>query len=152
MGGSDDEWALESQVCFALDAANRACAALYRILLHDAHLTHTQYLVMAVLWERDNVSVKELGNALRLESGTLSPLLKRLEAAGHVRRRRHPLDERSVRVHITREGAALQERLRSVPRRIAASMDMDEAALVDLRDRLDQLITAFDATTASLRR
>src|SRR3989442_3417550 len=103
-----DGLGLDDQLCFALYAASRAVTAAYRPLLAELDLTYPQYLVMLVLWERGSGTVKELGDALELDYGTLSPLLKRLEAAGLVHRERRPEDERSVRVALTAGRAALR--------------------------------------------
>jgi DNA-binding transcriptional ArsR family regulator len=94
---------LDDQLCFALYAASRAVTARYRPLLDELGLTYPQYLVLLVLWEQDSISVRDLGAALQLESSTLSPLLKRLEAAGLLRRERRPDDERSVAIRLTDE-------------------------------------------------
>ncbi|MDO0927455.1 MarR family transcriptional regulator [Streptomyces sp. TG1A-8] len=136
---------LDRQICFSLHAASRAFNGVYRVVLGDLGLTYPQYLVMLVLWERDDLSVKKLGEHLRLDSGTLSPLVKRLEGAGLVRRERSARDERSVRVRLTGEGAALRERAVEVPRRIAAATGFGLAEIGELRERLDRLTTALDA-------
>ncbi|MEU7424258.1 MarR family winged helix-turn-helix transcriptional regulator [Streptomyces sp. NPDC048362] len=143
---------LDSQVCFSLHAASRAFNGVYRVILKDLGLTYPQYLVMLVLWEQGDLPVKKLGERLRLDSGTLSPLVKRLEGAGLVRRERSARDERSVWVRLTEEGAGLRERAREVPRRIAAATGFDPAEIGDLRERLDQLTTALDAAAASQAR
>ncbi|KQX81574.1 MULTISPECIES: MarR family winged helix-turn-helix transcriptional regulator [Streptomyces] len=115
---------LRDQLCFALYAASRAVTARYRPLLDELGLTYPQYLVMLVLWERDAVSVRDLGAALQLESSTLSPLLKRLEANGLVRRERRADDERSVAVRLTGAGVDLRERARAVPLVIGDAMGL----------------------------
>ncbi|MEG3631752.1 MarR family winged helix-turn-helix transcriptional regulator [Streptomyces poriticola] len=135
---------LDRQICFSLNAASRAFGGVYRVLLRDLGLTYPQYLVMLVLWEHGELPVKQLGEHLRLDSGTLSPLLKRLEAAGLVRRERSASDERSVRVRATEEGAALRERALEVPRRIAAATGFGLEEIEDLRSRLDRLTSALD--------
>jgi DNA-binding MarR family transcriptional regulator len=112
---------LEDQLCFALYAASRAVTARYRPLLDQLGLTYPQYLVMLVLWGQGSVSVRQLGTSLQLESSTLSPLLKRLEANHLIRRERRADDERSVAVHLTETGAALRERASAIP------LAMDEA-------------------------
>ncbi|UJA08565.1 MarR family transcriptional regulator [Streptomyces collinus] len=140
---------LDRQICFSLHAASRAFNGVYRVILKDLGLTYPQYLVMLVLWERDDLPVKKLGEQLRLDSGTLSPLVKRLEAAGLVRRERSAEDERSVRVRLTEEGAALRERALEVPRRIAAATGFEVAEIGELRERLDQLTSALDAAALS---
>ncbi|MET9608218.1 MarR family transcriptional regulator [Streptomyces sp. NPDC006512] len=136
---------LDGQICFALNAASRAFGGLYRVVLKDLGLTYPQYLVMLVLWEHGTMPVKQLGQHLRLDSGTLSPLLKRLEAAGLIRRERSVEDERSVHAVLTEEGAALRERAVEVPRRIAAATGFDLAEIRDLQTRLGRLTAALDA-------
>ncbi len=106
---------LDHQVCFSLHAASRAFGGFYRQALKDLGLTYPQYLVMLVLWEDGPLPVKAIGERLHLDSGTLSPLLKRLEAAGLVRRERSRQDERSVVVELTDDGVRLRERALSIP-------------------------------------
>src|SRR3954452_6716537 len=118
---AEDFLRLDEQICFSLNAASRAFGGVYRVLLRDLGITYPQYLVMLVLWEHGELPVKKVGEHLRLDSGTLSPLLKRLEAAGLVRRERSADDERSVTVHLTEDGAALRERALQVPLRISAA-------------------------------
>ncbi|WP_037675285.1 MarR family winged helix-turn-helix transcriptional regulator [Streptomyces griseus] len=143
---AEENWLrLDRQICFSLQAASRAFNGVYRVVLKDLGLTYPQYLVMLVLWEQGALPVKKLGEHLRLDSGTLSPLLKRLEAAGLVRRERSARDERSVEVRPTEEGAALRERALQVPRRIAAATGFDLDEIRDLRERLDQLTGALDS-------
>jgi DNA-binding MarR family transcriptional regulator len=137
-----NELALDRQVCFALYSASRAVIRMYRPLLDELGLTYPQYLVLLVLWERGEVTVKDLGAALELDSGTLSPLLKRLESAGMVRRRRAAGDERSVVVETTAEGQALRERAKSVPRQIGCATGLAGADLDGFRAQL-RAITAF---------
>jgi DNA-binding MarR family transcriptional regulator len=139
---------LDHQICFSLHAASRAFGSVYRVLLKDLGLTYPQYLVMLVLWEHGELPVKRIGEHLRLDSGTLSPLLKRLEATGYVRRARSPEDERSVTVGLTDAGAALREQAVCVPQRIveASDLSLDEAAA--LQSLLARVTTALD--TAAL--
>ncbi|MER6183153.1 MarR family transcriptional regulator [Streptomyces sp. NPDC001652] len=120
----DGSLLLDDQLCFALYAASRAVTARYRPLLDALQLTYPQYLVMLVLWEQDSISVRDLGTALQLESSTLSPLLKRLEANGLLRRERRPEDERSVSLTLTDAGAALRERAQTVPVAIGDAMGL----------------------------
>ncbi|MGW2825049.1 MarR family winged helix-turn-helix transcriptional regulator [Streptomyces sp. NPDC001443] len=136
---------LDRQICFSLHAASRAFNGVYRVLLKDLGLTYPQYLVMLVLWERGDLPVKKLGSFLRLDSGTLSPLLKRLEAAGLVTRERSARDERSVEVRLTGAGLALREQALQVPQRIAAATGFGLDEIRDLHERLDRLTTALDA-------
>ncbi|WP_254878974.1 MarR family winged helix-turn-helix transcriptional regulator [Streptomyces sp. NA04227] len=135
---------LDRQICFSLHAAARAFNGVYRVLLKDLGLTYPQYLVMLVLWEQGELPVKRLGEELRLDSGTLSPLLKRLESGGLVTRERSARDERSVEIRLTEEGEALRERALLVPRTIAEATGFDMGEMRELRGSLDRLITALD--------
>ena len=116
---------LDEQLCFALYAASRAVRSRYRDLLADLGLTYPQYLVMLVLWREGPTSVRGLGEHLMLDSGTLSPVLKRLEGAGLVVRRRGVPDERSVEVSLTPAGTRLRERAEAVPPRMAATIGLE---------------------------
>ena len=109
---------VESQLCFALYSTLHAVGRIYAEILPDLDLTYPQYLVMLVLWEQDGVSVKEIGRRLHLDSGTLTPLLRRLEAAGLLVRERSPSDERQRRIALTPKGAGLKEAARTVPERL----------------------------------
>ncbi|ONI82257.1 MarR family transcriptional regulator [Saccharothrix sp. ALI-22-I] len=130
---------LDDQLCFALYAASRAVTARYRPLLDDLGLTYPQYLVMLVLWERGSVPVKDLAAALQLDYGTLSPLLKRLESAGLIRRERRPDDERSVRIVLTGHGDELRERAKDVPPAIGDAMNLGQEDTARLRALLRTL-------------
>ncbi|XRQ09553.1 MarR family winged helix-turn-helix transcriptional regulator [Actinomadura welshii] len=149
-GTADDELLkLDAQVCFALHAASRAFDTLYRIRLRDLGLTYPQYLAMLTLWESDGLTVKQLGERLRLDSGTLSPLLKRLEAAGLVERRRVREDERSVSVHLTDRGAGLRDRAAGIPRGMLDSTGLSPEELSRLRRTLHHLTRHLDAAADS---
>ncbi|MDT0544646.1 MULTISPECIES: MarR family transcriptional regulator [Streptomyces] len=145
---ADDLLRLDLQLCFALHAASRAFGTVYRRVLRDTELTYPQYLVMLVLWEHGEMAVKKLGEFLRLDSGTLSPLLKRLQSAGLVQRERSLHDERSVTVRLTAEGEALREAARTVPLQIIQASGLDPKEAVDLRARLERLTAALDAAQA----
>ncbi|WBB75347.1 MarR family transcriptional regulator [Micromonospora sp. WMMD1128] len=136
-----DDLVLRRQVCFALYAASRALTDVYRPILDEHGLTYPQYLVLLVLWERgdDAPTVSELGARLRLDSGTLSPLLKRLEAAGLVVRTRSATDERRVEVGLTGRGRALREGMDEVPMRVARATGLTETELIGLRDTLTRV-------------
>jgi MarR family transcriptional regulator, organic hydroperoxide resistance regulator len=123
MAVKNDHLRLDDQLCFALYAASRAVTARYRPLLDPLGLTYPQYLVMLVLWEQDQATVQQLGRQLRLDSGTLSPLLKRLEDAGLVTRARRPEDERSVLVRLTARGRRLRTRAAAVPDKMRECLD-----------------------------
>lgn len=145
---ADDLLRLDLQLCFALHAASRAFGTVYRRVLRDAELTYPQYLAMLVLWEHGEMPVKKLGEFLRLDSGTLSPLLKRLQSAGLVQRERSLHDERSVTVRLTAEGEALRETARAVPLQIIQASGLDPEEAVELRTRLQRLTAALDAAQA----
>jgi MarR family transcriptional regulator, organic hydroperoxide resistance regulator len=139
---TDDPLALERQVCFALAVASRNVIAVYRPLLEPMGLTHPQYLVMLALWERSPLSVKELSGLLQLDPGTLSPLLKRLEASGYVRRGRDSDDERMLAVTLTDAGRALRAEAEKIPPTIVARLGMEITELEDLHGALTRLIAA----------
>ncbi|GAA3837052.1 MarR family winged helix-turn-helix transcriptional regulator [Streptomyces phyllanthi] len=132
---------LDDQLCFALYAASRAVTARYRPLLDELGLTYPQYLVMLVLWEQDAIPVRDLGIALQLESSTLSPLLKRLESNGLIRRERRLDDERSVAIHLTGSGAELRARAGTVPLAIGDAMGLTPEQHATARQLL-RLLTA----------
>ncbi|MBV9556385.1 MAG: MarR family transcriptional regulator [Pseudolabrys sp.] len=138
---------LDNQICFAVYSAAHAFNRVYKPLLDRLGLTYPQYLVMLALWERDGVALKEIGERLFLDSGTLTPLLKRLEAAGLVKRDRSTEDERQVRIALTAQGQALKEKARAVPLSIldASSCSVAELSavrneIVALRDRLNAVV------------
>jgi len=141
---------LDAQLCFAVHAAARAFDGLYRQTLRDSGLTYPQYLVMLVLGEYGELSVKELGRKLRLDSGTLSPLLKRMQAAGWVERRRDAADERSVTVRLTEAGFTLREQASCVPLITMDSTGLGPAEMADLHDRLSTLTGSIDAAAQRL--
>lgn len=127
---------LDAQLCFALYAASHAMNRVYKPLLDPLGLTYTQYLVLLVLWERDDVTVKDLGTRLFLDSGTLTPLLKRMEATGLIRRRRDPADERLVRVSLTDAGRALRTEVAKIQTAVSGACNLDLAAIRSLQERL----------------
>jgi DNA-binding MarR family transcriptional regulator len=149
---------LEQQVCFALSIASRSVLGIYRPLLEPMGLTHPQYLVMLALWERDAaqldgrqldpLSVKELGALLQLDSGTLSPLLKRLQASGLVDRQREARDERSVTVSLTGPGRALRSQAERIPYQVVERLGIDVAELQDLHRALTRVIAAAARASA----
>ncbi len=134
--------ALERQVCFALSIASRSVIGLYRPLLEPMGLTHPQYLVMLALWGRTPLSVKELSGMLALDPGTLSPLLKRLEAIGYLRRDRAVTDERQLAVTLTPEGTALRDQAIAIPTAVFERLGMGVAELVALHESLGRVIAA----------
>lgn len=145
---------LDQQLCFALYSTSLAMTKLYKPLLAPLGLTYPQYLALLVLWERDGCSVGELGERLFLDSGTLTPLLKRMEAAGWLTRERAADDERRVVVHLTAEGRALRQKAKRVPIQLGQAMQCDVHEIEGLTQRLQQLrsnlldATAGDAAAA----
>ena len=137
-----DPLALEQQVCFALSVAARGVVAVYRPLLEPMGLTHPQYLVMLALWQQAPLSVRELSGLLQLDPGTLSPLLKRLEAIGYLRRERDPADERSLAVTLTPAGQALRARAEQIPPAVVARLGMPIEELRALHASLTRVIAA----------
>jgi DNA-binding MarR family transcriptional regulator len=137
-----DPLALDRQVCFALATANRSVIGLYRPVLEAIGLTHPQYLVMLALWERGPRTVRDLGEALMLEPATLSPLLKRLEAAGMLTRTRNAADDRALDIELTAQGRALRDKAEAVPGTIVERLGMPVAELEAMRDSLARLIAA----------
>ena len=135
----DDALRLDNQLCFALYSASLAMTKLYKPLLDELGLTYPQYLVMLVLWEADGPMVSELGQRLSLDSGTLTPLLKRLEAAGLVSRLRDVADERRVHIHLTAAGRKLKARAAKVPGCVLAASQCSLAEVLELTDRIRQL-------------
>ena len=151
-----DPLALELQVCFALAITNRAVLSIYRPLLEPLSLTHPQYLVMLALWDHQKtstegsapLSVKQIATALQLESATLSPMLKRLEALGYIARSRSTADERTTHIELTDDGRALRERALSIPPAVVARLGVELAELEELREVLTRINSAALAAGA----
>jgi DNA-binding MarR family transcriptional regulator len=137
---------LDNQLCFAVYSTGHAFNRVYKPLLDRLGLTYPQYLVMLVLWERDGVPVKDIGEKLFLDSGTLTPLLKRLEAADLIKRTRSTQDERQVLIALTPKGQALRERARAVPQAILASSACSVAELSAMKNDLIELRDKLNAT------
>jgi DNA-binding MarR family transcriptional regulator len=144
-----DAFALDQQVCFALYTASRATTAVYRPHLDRLGITYPQYLVMLALWERDGRGVQDLCDALDLDTGTLSPLLKRLETAGLIERRRQISDERRVVVHLTDAGTAMRAQAQDIPECIARASGLGIAELVTLRETLHRMTAALRTATST---
>ena len=151
-----DPLALEQQVCFALAITNRAVLSVYRPLLEPLNLTHPQYLVMLSLWDHQKtstegdlpLSVKQIATALQLDSATLSPMLKRLEALGLIARTRSTADERSTHIELTAPGRALRDRALAIPPAVVARLGVDVAELDELRRVLTRINSAALAAGA----
>jgi DNA-binding MarR family transcriptional regulator len=144
---ADQPLKLDNQICFAIYSAAHAFNRVYKPLLDQLGLTYPQYLVMLVLWERDGIPLKDIGERLFLDSGTLTPLLKRLEAAQLIKRSRSTEDERQVLIALTSRGQALKEKARAVPQSILAASACSVAELsamkneiIALRDRLNAAV------------
>jgi MarR family transcriptional regulator, organic hydroperoxide resistance regulator len=146
MATTYEHLALDRQLCFALHAASRAVTRAYGPLLEEAGLTYPQYVAMLALWERpgEPMTVGELGTRLRLETGTLTPLLKRLEALGYLRRTRDRADERRVLVELSERGLALRDDLATVPAAIVRASGLELDDISDLRRRLVELVRHLD--------
>lgn len=134
---------LDRQVCFPLYAASNLLNRLYRPILGGIGLTYPQYLVMLVLWKQAPQTVGSLGDMLYLDSGTLTPLLKRMETAGLISRTRDAGDERRVLIDVTVKGRALRSAAEKVPTVLAAGLDIDETSVVQLRDQVRNLIAVI---------
>ncbi len=137
---SDDALKLENQLCFPLYAASREVIRAYTPLLEKLDLTYTQYITMMVLWEKRQVSVKEIGELLFLDSGTLTPLLKKLEAKGYLTRQRNKKDERSLMVAVTDRGLRLKGQARSIPKAMTACFRLSPEEAQTLYKLLYRLI------------
>ena len=146
-----DPLALEEQVCFALSVAARGVVAVYRPLLEPMGLTHPQYLVMLALWQHAPLSVCRLSELLQLDPGTLSPLLKRLEAIGYLRRERNPGDERSLAITLTESGRALRAEAEKIPPAVVQRLGMPIEELRHLHAALTRVISAASTTTDTIR-
>ena len=142
---ADQPLRLDNQICFAVYSAAHAFNRVYKPLLDRLGLTYPQYLVMLVLWERDGVPLRDIGEKLFLDSGTLTPLLKRLEAAQLVRRTRSTEDERQVLIALTPQGHALKEKARAVPQSILAASDCSAAQLVAMKNEIVALRDRLNA-------
>jgi DNA-binding MarR family transcriptional regulator len=130
---------LENQICFKIYTAEREITKLYRGLLEDLDITYPQYLVLLVLWEKDSITVKELGLKLFLDSGTLTPMLKRMEGNNLVERRRSLEDERSVTISLTKKGEELKHKAECIPSRLLENLSTDYDELMNL----DHILTTI---------
>ncbi len=135
---------LENQICFPLYACAKEVVRRYTPFLEPYNLTYTHYITMMVIWERGEVTVSELGQALHLDSGTLTPVLKRLQANGYVRRTRKADDERCVVVTPTDEGMRLQERLKDVPMKVGSCIKLNRDEALALHGILNKLLGALE--------
>jgi DNA-binding MarR family transcriptional regulator len=136
---SDDGLKLSSQLCFAVYSAAHAFNAAYKSLLEPLGLTYPQYLVLLVLWERDGIMVKEIGRQLNLDSGTLTGVLKRLEALGYVSRKRSATDERQLRVELTARGREIRPDVLEARRALVCALGGSEEKVQELKQAVDEL-------------
>jgi DNA-binding MarR family transcriptional regulator len=139
---------LDQQLCFALYSATNSITRLYRSLLDDYDLTYPQYLVLLVLWEKDNVAIKEVMKRLKLDSGTLSPIIKRLQNAGLVEKVRTDKDERIVRLMLTDKARQLEPAIAKVQDRVACQTGLSSSEFFELLDRLNQLASSLNQKEA----
>lgn len=142
---SDEILKLDNQLCFAMYTCAREITKVYRPYLEKIGLTYTQYITMMVLWETPVLSVKDLGIRLFLDSGTLTPLLKKLESSGFIKRERDPLDERSVIVSITTSGQELKNHAKDIPEKIFCSSGLSVTEAIVLREQLKKIILQINA-------
>ncbi len=140
----EEKMRLDNQVCFPLYSAANAVIRAYRPLLDELDLTYSQYLVMMVLWEQNGVSVKDVGHRLHLDSGTLTPLLKRLEVKGYVERARSTQDERVRVLNLTEQGRDLKLRAQQVPNAIKCKVDIELEEMLELKRLCEKILTTLD--------
>lgn len=148
----DDLLKLDHQLCFALYAASRAITRTYRDQLEPHGLTYPQYLVLTVLWEDNNLSLTAIGRRLRLDSGTLTPLVKRLEIGGLVSRDRRITDEREIEISLTAQGLAMKDHAVHVRQAVVQSLSMSEQEIKHLRTELVSLVENLDAQEAQVKK
>ena len=142
---NSDLFKLENQLCFALYAASRAIIKTYRDKLSPLGLTYPQYLVLTVLWETDGLTLTAIGQRLRLDSGTLTPLVKRLEAGGLVTRDRRSSDEREIEVALTEQGLAMKGAAAGVREHVVRCLEMDEVEITKMRAELMTIVDTLDS-------
>ncbi|MED1865992.1 MarR family transcriptional regulator [Fictibacillus nanhaiensis] len=136
---------LENQICFKIYTAEREITKLYRELLKELNVTYPQYLVLLLLWEKHSLSVKELGQRLFLDSGTLTPMLKRMEINGLVERKRSAQDERSVIISVTKKGEALKEKAECIPDQLVENISMKKEDLLLLNNSLTSILNQLQS-------
>lgn len=135
-----DNLKLDNQICFSLYAVSREIIKLYKPILDELKLTYTQYLVMLVLWEENKATVKHLGNRLHLDSGTLTPLLKKLESMELIEKYRSKEDDRVVFAELTSKGRELKEKSKDVPNKVLCNMNFSEDKIKQLKEGIDELL------------
>ncbi|MCS3532234.1 MarR family winged helix-turn-helix transcriptional regulator [Chryseobacterium sp. JUb7] len=135
---------LENQICFPLYVIAKEITGLYRPFLDELDITYPQYLVMMILWENDGLAVNNIGEKLYLDSGTLTPLLKRLEAKGFIQRKRKKEDERVVEVFITESGRALQQKACEIPGKIHNKIDVTPEDWIELKESVQKILSKIE--------
>jgi DNA-binding MarR family transcriptional regulator len=139
-----DKIKLENQLCFPLYALSREVIKLYKPILDKYNLTYTQYITMLVMWEEEKIIFKELGQRLHLDSGTLTPVVKKLEAMELVTKYRNKEDDRLVTVELTEKGKLLREDILEVPEKVYCKFKGDDEKLIALKKQLDELVALID--------
>lgn len=152
MAANDDLLKLSNQICFLVYRIDREINAHYRPFLKELGLTYPQYLVMLVLWEKDGLPIGSICTQLKLDTGTMSPLLRRLEKLGYIQRERSKTDERSYYIRLTPQGHALKEKALSVPQRMLNSMCMTFDSYTTAKADLEQLLEQVKRTTESTKK
>ncbi len=141
MAGKYDSLKLENQLCFPLYACSKEIVRRYKTYLDRLDLTYTQYIVMMVMWEEKELNVKELGDKLFLDSGTLTPVLKKLEAKGYVTRERSKIDERTLIVTLTESGKELREKAVDIPVGMRGCLKLSDEEMIQLRTMLNKILS-----------
>ncbi|PKK40227.1 Organic hydroperoxide resistance transcriptional regulator [Clostridiaceae bacterium JG1575] len=145
----DGSLKLENQLCFAVYALSREITKMYRPFLEDLGLTYTQYLVMLCLWEEDGLTLKQVGTLLNLDSGTLTPVLKKMEKDGVIRRQRALYDERILVLRLTEDGAQLVDRAAEIPAKMRCRIPLSEERMASLREELKDILLSMREPEAS---
>ncbi|MBZ4683611.1 MAG: MarR family transcriptional regulator, organic hydroperoxide resistance regulator [Fusobacteriaceae bacterium] len=130
---------IENQFCFSVYKLMKNINTIYKPLLNELNLTYTQYITMLVLWEKDGLNVNEIGEILSLDSGTLTPLLKKLEKKEYIKRKRNKLDERNLIISLTKKGKELKEKAKNVPVNLLNSFSLDSTEIFSIKQQIDAL-------------
>lgn len=140
----DELLKLDNQLCFTIYACSREVIRLYRPFLAELGITYTQYVALLVLWEKESITLKELGEKLFLDSGTLTPLLKKMEAANLLVRQRSQKDERTICISLTKQGKSLKNQAYEIPEKVICSARLDLKEVIDLREKLKKLLNKIE--------
>lgn len=139
-----DSLKLENQLCFPLYVCSKEIIKKYKPLLDQLDLTYTQYIVMMVMWSEQNINVKKLGEKLFLDSGTLTPLLKKLEKKGYIERKRLTSDERNLVITITKEGIDLRKKAITIPEKVGSCIDLQPSEIIELHKLLNKMLKQIE--------